>query len=129
MGVVVRCHPTQDQQEASLGRLACHFIVNTSRVHIIHTLYILHNNLYIRVYVCIIHLILYCQNVQSRQWLPSIVTTVCVLLCSIPSRTIGWNASNLSPTHWEDTPDTLLVNVESIFSFCCRFFIFVDSQK
>ena len=68
-----------------------------------------------QIYMCIIHLILYCQNVQSRQWSPSVVT-LCVCCCAL-WWTIGWNASNLSTAHWEDTPDTLLVNAESIFFF------------
>ena len=71
--------------------------------------------LYTQIYVCILHLILYCQNVQSRQWLPSVVT-VCVCCCPL-SFTIGWNASNLSTAHREDTPDTLLVKLSQYFPF------------
>ena len=64
------------------------------------------------IYVCIIRPILYCQNVRSLQWLPSALR--CCVCCCALATTIGRNASNLSSTHRKDTPDTLLVNSESI---------------
>ena len=43
------------------------------------------------------HLILYCPNVQSHQWLPSEVM-FCVSCCA-PAGQLGWNAANLATTH------------------------------
>ena len=43
------------------------------------------------------HLILYCPNVQSHQWLPSEVM-FCVCCCA-PAGQLGWNAANLATTH------------------------------
>ena len=56
--------------------------------------------------------------VLSKRPKPSMVAVSCDVVCVLLSSlfTIGWNASNPSAPHREDTPDTLLVNVESIFS-------------
>ena len=99
-------------RQASLS-FHCQYIPCTHYIHTIHTTqqYTLYTN------TCVYHTP---DIVLSKCPKPSMVAVscdvVCVLLCSIPARTIGWNASNLEPNtlgrYSQYTPDTL----ESIFS-------------
>ena len=55
--------------------------------------------------------------VLSKRPKPSMVAVSCDVVCVLLSSlfTIGWNASNLSTAHREDTPDTLLVKLSQYF--------------
>ena len=96
-------------------RLACHFIVNTSRVQTIHILYILYNNLYtvIRVYHTP-------DIVLSKRPKPSMVAVNCdngVSTVGLYPRPDNWmecfkSLLNTLGRYSRYTPDTL----ESIFS-------------
>ena len=89
----------------------CQYIPCTHHTHTIHTTqqYTLYTN------TCVYHTP---DIVLSKRPKPSMVAVSCDVVCVLLSSlfTIGWNASNPSAPHREDTPDTLLVNVESIFS-------------
>ena len=108
MGVVVRCHTTLDQHQPTPGlSFHCQYIPCTQIIQTV---------LSIQIHTCIVSTCVssarYCQNVRSHQWLPSALR--CCVCCCAVATTIGRNASNLSSTHRKDTPDTLLVNSESI---------------
>ena len=136
-------HKTKRRHLLILLLPPCHFIVNTSRVHVTRTVFTIQKYVWsiytIHNYTCVLYT-WYCIVKMSKavngwcqlwRFVCAVVLcrdnfvllcvvclcvcgTHCVLLCSVG--TIGWNASNLSTAHREDTPDTLLVNVESIFS-------------
>ena len=120
MGVVVRCHPTQDQQEEESPGLPVISLSIHPPVHAVHTIHTIHKSVWWSIYTLYTNIrVSHTPDiVLSKRPKPSMVAVSCDVVCLLLSSllTIGWNASNLSRAHREDTPDTLLVNVESIFS-------------
>ena len=123
MGVVVRCDPREDQQEASLSlglpviSLSIHPPDNTRCLH--NTLQDTQICVVVNIYTVHTNICVYPPPdiVLSKRPKPSMVAVSCDVVCVLLSSlfTIGWNASNLSTAHREDTPDTLLVKLSQYF--------------